>query len=577
MVYASIYELLAQQAASRPQITAVLVKEGGAYRPVDWLSLYEQVQRVARALVSLGVRPGDRVCLAADTRLAWVTIDLGIVAAGGVTVPIYASESADGCRHVAQNSGAVVVFAEDAALVEKLKRERSRLGGVRQVIQLCGSVEPSDGWVRLWDEILQGAVAVDAELAERRRALTPQGIATIIYTAGTTGWPKGVVLTHANLLYVAQGIANSGFIDQDDVQLIYLPLAHSLGKVLVLSWLTTGHTLAFAESPNTVMRNLLEVRPTIMAGVPRLYERIYATITQRALASGLITSRLFLEAAELSRKRGEAEAGHRELSALESIELATLGPLVFDRVRIGLLQAMGGRMRLMFCGGAPLSAKVAWFLRDAGLDVLEGYGLTETSAATTLSLPKGWRIGAVGLPLEGTELRSAEDGVLDSAGWLHTGDIGFVDGEGFLHITDRKKDIIVTAGGKNVSPQNLENLLKSYPLISHAVVHGDRRKFLCALVTLEGRALRAFASERSLGDSSYAELTQKHEVRQAVEDIVARVNEQLASFEQLRRFKILEHDFTIEAGELAASDQVKRRVIYERYRSIFDSFYEEQY
>jgi len=597
MAHRSLHDLLARQVAAAPDRVAALCKRDGEFRPSTWAELGERVERLARALVRLGVAPGDRVCLIAETSLEWVFVDLAVVRAGGVTVPIYTAEVPDGVAFVATDSGAVLVFAQDVAQVRKLRRERAKLGNVRGVVQLHGTPELGDGWVTTLAEVEQQGAAPGSELTGRDVA--PDDVATIIYTAGTTGRPKGAVLTHANLLYEAEAIEHIRLVGDDDLQLLYLPLAHSLGKVLVVAWLGTGHTLAFAESPAAVMNNLLEVRPTFMAGVPRHYERIYANVVSRALEAGAITSRLFVEATALSARRGEAETHHRSLSTLDSLRFSALRRLVFDRVAAGLREALGGRMRLMISGGAPLSPKIAWFLRDAGLMVLEGYGLAESSAATTVNRPDRWRIGSVGLPLPGTHLRIAADGevllkgrgvmrqywqnpeatreVLDGDGWLHTGDIGFIDGGGFLHITDRKKDIIVTAGGKNVAPQKLENLLQSHPLISHAVVHGDRRKFVSALLTLDTGGLRALAAEQGLGNGSYAELTQKHEVRRVVEGIVEGFNEQLASFEAVRRFKILEHDFSIDSGELAPSMKVKRRVVYERYRDIFDGFYDERY
>ncbi len=599
MSYQTIYDLLRVHAGERPHETAALARRHGSYAPLTWSALDDRVQRLARGLVALGLEPGERVCLIAETSIDWVVADLAVVAAGGVTVPVYTAEVPDAVQWIAADSGASYVIAEDPIQVAKLKRERARLGAVRQVVQLRGAHDPGDAWVLAAEDVERRGAGKAAELEARTAAVGRDDLATIIYTAGTTGRPKGVVLTHASLLYEAEAVTDVGLLVPDELQLIYLPLAHSLGKVLVIAWLATGHVLAFAESPATVMRDVLEVKPTFMAAVPRFFERMYATIVRRAVEAGAITHRLFAEATALSAKRGEAEARSRRLGALEAVRFAALRRLVLDRVANGVEQALGGRMRLMISGGAPLSPKIAWLLRDAGLMVLEGWGLAETSAATTVNRPDRWRIGSVGLPMPGTRLRIADDGeilvqgggvmreywgspeatreVLGDGGWLRTGDIGFLDDDGFLHITDRKKDIIVTAGGKNVAPQKLENLLQSHPLVSHAVVHGDRRKYLSALVTLDAQALRALAAERGLGNGSYAELSQRQEVRKELERIIDGLNEQLPAFEAIRRFKILEHDFTIEAGELAPSLKVKRRVIYQRYKTIFDAFYDELY
>ncbi len=594
----SIFDLFVEHAEKNGGKTAALSKVSGTYRPFTWKQLYDDARRVSAGLVGLGVQPGDRVILISQTRLEWLVCDMGILGAGAVTVPIYPSNLADDCQYITENSGAVVVLAEDATQVQKFRAERARLPNVKKVIQLTGAVSGGDDWVVGYEDWKTKAPTDEAALEARRQSLTRDSLLTIIYTSGTTGRPKGVVLTHAAMLYEAEAILQIDLVRPDELQFLFLPLAHVLGKVLIIAWLASGHTFAIAENLNTIKENLGETKPTMMAAVPRIYEKFHATVVQKGLSAGGTKAKLFRAALELSEKNIEAEMQRKSLGAADTLKFAVLKKLIFKKVGAGLSEVLGGRMRLMVSGGAPLSPKIAAFFRDAGVTVLEGYGLTETSAATTVNRPNNNRLGTVGLAMPGMHLRIAEDGEIlikgpavmreywknpdatresiDKDGWFHSGDIGIIDGGGFLKITDRKKDIIVTAGGKNVAPQNIENLLKTHPLISQAVIHGDKRKFLSALITIDPDALKRMAGEQSLGNGSYAELTQKPEVQKAVEAALGDFNRQLASFESIKKFKILEHDFTVESGELTPSLKVKRKVINERYKNIFDGFYEER-
>lgn len=584
----------AEQFGSR---TAALVKHDGLYKAVTWGDMGTEAQAMSAGLIAMGIQAGDRICLISQTRLEWVTTDMGIIGAGAVTVPIYPSNLADECQFIVENSGAAAVFAEDDTQVQKLRAERARMPGLKKVIQMSGAVRDADGWVITLDE-LKKTQADPALLVERRKSLGRDSILTIIYTSGTTGRPKGVVTTHDNMLYEAEGITQIDLVRDTDVQLLFLPLAHSFAKVLEIAWLATRHVMAFAESMQSIKPNLAEVRPTLMAGVPRIFEKFHGAVMQKGTSGGGLKAQLFLRAADLSQKNGEAESQKKALSLRDKLEFAILKQLVFKKVGAGLRATLGGRMRAMVSGGAPLSPKIAWFFRDAGVEVLEGFGLTETSAATTVNRYGSNRVGTVGLPLPGTEVRLADDGELLlkgrgvmreywknpeatqevlKDGWFHTGDIATVDADGFVRIVDRKKDIIVTAGGKNVAPQNLENLIKTHKLISQVVVHGDKRNFLSALVTLDPDALKLFAQEHGLGNGSYAELTQKPQVYKAVQSAMDGFNAQLAKYETIKKFKILEHDFSQESGELTPSLKIKRKVVNQRYKSIFDGFYEEAY
>jgi long-chain acyl-CoA synthetase len=598
MASQSILDLVHEQVSQRGDATATLVKRDGQYRPTTWTQLWADAEQAARALIAVGIEPGDRVNIVSNSRYEWVTLDLGILAAGAVTVPIYPSNLPDECHYVSDHSGARLVFAEDASQVRKFIEIRDKLGDVIKVVQMTGELEQEDDWVlSMTDFLALGEAITNEQLEAARASLGPESILTIIYTSGTTGRPKGVVLTHANMIYEAESVRKIGLISTEDVQLLFLPLSHSFAKVLEAGWIATGHVLAFAESMQTIKQNLGEVRPTVMAGVPRVYEKFYAAVVEKGLAAPGAKGKLFATALELSAKKGELELHGESLGFVDSLKFGLLRRLVFAKIHAGVMEILGGRMRLMLSGGAPLARKIAWFFRDADIVVLEGYGMTETSAGTTVNLPDNNQIGTVGPPMPGTDVKIADDGeillrgpgimreywrnpeataetIVD--GWLHTGDIGKINPKtGALEITDRKKDLIITAGGKNIAPQNIENLIKTDRLISQCVVHGDRRKYLSALLTLDEAGLEDFAKHNGIG-GNYAERSQDPKVRAEVEAVIARANKELASYETIKKFAILEHDFSIETGELTPKLSVKRKVVNSKYGHIFDGFYEEQ-
>jgi long-chain acyl-CoA synthetase len=594
----SILDLLLDHANNRGTDTACLVKAGGKYGPITWAQVWQDAQRVGKALIAAGIEPGDRVNVIGQTAYEWVFTDLGILAAGAVTVPIYPSNLPDECQYVTDHSGARLVFAENADQVDKFLEKRDELGDVLKVVQWHGDKRVDDDWVVTMDEFLAAGEGVTGDqLGERGATLTPDSLLTIIYTSGTTGRPKGVVLTHANMLYEAKVITEVDIVRQDDIQLLFLPMAHVFAKVLEISWLGSGHVLAFAESMNTIKPNLAEVRPTLMAGVPRVFEKFYGAVVEKGSSAEGIKRKLFLEALALSVKNGELEEKGEKLGLIDSAEFGLLKKAVFAKVGEGVMQILGGRMRVMISGGAPLSKKIAWFFRDAGITVLEGYGMTETSAATTINRPGRNQIGTVGPAVPGTEIKIAEDGeilikgpgnmreywrngeataeTIDPQGWLHTGDIGEIDPKTkAVRITDRKKDLIITAGGKNIAPQRIENIVKVHKLISQCVVHGDRRKFISALITLDPEQLPIFAEQHGL-NGDYAELSKNPKVRAEVERLISEANAELASYETIKKFEILDRDFAIETGELTAKLSVKRKVINSKHGHIFDSFYDE--
>ncbi|TPV95858.1 MAG: long-chain fatty acid--CoA ligase [Myxococcales bacterium FL481] len=593
MANESILDFVIDHATNRRDETAALTKVDGEYQPVTWSELWKRAGKIAAALVRAGIEPGDRVGVICHTRIEWVQIDLGILAAGGVTVPIYPSNLATDCQYVLEHSESVLVFCEDDEQTAKLREHEAQLEGVKRVVQITGQPD-EDEWVCSMDTLIGDGQVDEAVLAPRRASLTRESILTIIYTAGTTGRPKGVVLTHGNMLYEGEAVTQIDIVRRDDVQLFFLPLAHVFAKVLEVSWFSVGYVMAFAEGMGTIRQNLAEVRPTFMTGVPRVFERFYSAVVDKGTAGGGLQKKLFLAALEMSQRNGEAELRGESLGLVDTIKFEVLKRVIFTKVGAGIQEILGGRMDRMLSGGAPLAQKVAWFFRDAGLTLVEGYGLTETSAGTCVNRPSLNLIGTVGPALPKTEVKIAEDGEVlvrgpgvmreywknqeatDAClidGWFHTGDIGELDAAtGALRITDRKKDILVTAGGKNVAPQKLENLFKTYKLISQVVVIGDRRKFLSALVTLDADELQKLATRFRL-EGDYATLSQRPEINKAVAAIFEQGNQQLASFETIKKFKILDKDLSVEDGTMTPKLSVRRKVVIARHQASIDEFY----
>ena len=604
----SILDFLLAHVEGRPRDTAALVKRDGTYQQVSWESLWGRAQEVAAGLVALGIEAADHACILSNTRLEWCVTDIGILAAGAVTIPIYPSNLPDECAYIIENSGARVVFTEDAAQSEKMLSVKSQLADqVVAVVQLEGPTPGDDPWIRTFEAFVAAAQPEHQDaLPERRASLSRDSILTIIYTSGTTGRPKGVVLTHGNMMYEAEVIHEQDVVRPDDVQLLFLPMAHVFAKLLEVSWFATGHILAFAENINTLKDNLKEVRPTLMAAVPRVFEKFYAAVLDKGTtlpatpsAGDRIKHGLFATALSLSAKNGALEEEGAALGLVEGLQFAALRRAVFAKIGAAVMDNLGGRMRIMVSGGAPLSKTIAWFFRDAGITILEGYGMTETAAATAVNLPHANVIGTVGPAVPGTKIRIAEDGeilvkgpgvmreywknpeataeTIDADGWLHTGDIGEIDPRmSALRITDRKKDLIITAGGKNVAPQKIENLVKTHKLISQCVVHGDKRKFLSALLTLDREQVESLAAAESI-HGAYEQLRIHPRVTAEITAAINAANAELASYETIKKYEILPEDFSIETGELTAKLSVKRKVVNSKYGHLFDAFYAEKF
>lgn len=578
--------------------TAVRSKIGGAYQAQTWRELGVIAREISLGLVSLGIQPKEHVSILAGTRMEWVAADLGILGAGAITVPIYQSNPAPDCAYIVQNAGSRAVFIDDDKQLAKIHAHRKEMPTLAHVIHMTAS--SAEGYIG-WEELREKGRAYDAAnpraYGERMATLTPQTPLTIIYTSGTTGAPKGAILSHGNMMFEANALNEMNIVSHEDDQLLFLPMAHVFAKVLECCWFRQGHVMSFAENVDKLVQNMSEVHPTLMGAVPRVYEKIYSRVIASGTEGGGIKAKLFQWALSVEARVAEVEKKDRAPSGLLALEWRVAHKLVFSKIKDKLDALFGGKMRIFVSGGAPLSTKIAFFFKHAGLVVLEGYGMTETSAGATIARPHLNKPGTVGLPLPGSEVTIASDGevllrgphimlgyhglpeatreTIDSDGWLHTGDIGTLDPDGCLRITDRKKDLIITAGGKNVAPQNLENQLKTIPLVSQAVVLGDRRKYLCALFTLNYEAALRLAEAQNIEPRTPDALAKNEAIRAALQAALDQFNSSVAQFESIKKFAILPGDFTQESGELTPSLKVKRKLVAERYSSIVDGLYDE--
>ncbi|HZJ55899.1 MAG TPA: long-chain fatty acid--CoA ligase [Myxococcaceae bacterium] len=590
----TIPELLLERVAATPAATAFLEPQGEGWSPVSWQQLGDRVRAAASGVRALGLRPGDRCALLSGTRLEWIVADLATLCSGGATTTIYPSSTAEDSAFIIDDSAAVLVFAENGEQVRKLASRRDALGTVKRVIVFDGAPS-ADGWVITLDQLMQLGRESDARdpAAHERtaRSVRPSDLATLIYTSGTTGRMKGVELLHDGWIYEAEAIDTLGLLTPEDVQYLWLPLAHIFGKVLEVAQLRIGFVTAIDGRVERLVDNLPRVKPTFIAAVPRIFEKIYNRVIGVAKETGGVTYAIFKWAfgvgAEVSRLRlaGRAPGG------LLALKHAVASRLVFSK-----LQArFGGRLRFFVSGSAPLSRTIAEFFHAADVLILEGYGLTESSAATCVNLPRRYRFGTVGPPLPGTELKIAEDGevlirgrgvmrgyhglpeltaeALDSEGWLHTGDLGHLE-DGFLAITGRKKDLLKTSQGKYVVPSDLELRLKvTCPLVSQVLVHGNNRHFVSALISMDPESIRAWAVSREMKETSYEDLVRSPEVFGLVQECVTVLNAQLPSFASIKRFVILPQDLTVESGDLTPSMKLKRQLVEQKYRALLDELY----
>jgi long-chain acyl-CoA synthetase len=593
-VFRTIPELFLHRVQSTPEARAFLHPAGDSWTAVTWREVGERVRAVACGLRALGLRGEERCSLLAGTRLEWILADLGTLCAGGATTTIYPSTTAEECAYIIKDSGSIFVFADNEEQVRKLSARRTELRAVKNVIVFDGFPGP-DGWVISLAQFMERGRATDSQqpgaYQQIARSVQGQSLATLIYTSGTTGRPKGVELTHDCWIYESEAIDALGILRQDDIQYLWLPLAHVFGKVLEVAQLRIGFLTAIDGRVDRLVENLAAIRPTFVAAVPRIFEKVYNRVVGGAKEAGGAKYALFKWAfgvgSQVSRLR-QAGKGPGPLLALKN---AVATGLVFSKLRA----RFGGRLRFFVSGSAPLGRTVGEFFDAANITVLEGYGLTESSAATCVNLPGRNRVGTVGPPLPGTELKIAQDGeilirgrgvmrgyhglpdltqeALDPEGWLHTGDIGNIE-DGFLRITDRKKDLFKTSTGKYIAPSDLENRLKvACPQVGQVLVHGANRNFISALIALDPETLKTWAQANGQAERSYAELASSLEMHAVVERCVTELNGQLPNYATIKRFLILPQDLTIESGDLTPSLKLKRQAVERKYRQLLDDLY----
>ncbi len=596
--FRSVYEMFQHRVSSTPDLEAMSGRRDGQWHAMTWREADRRVRAVAGGLLSLGFQKGERAAILATSRPEWVIADLAILAAGGATSTIYTSNTSEESAYILADSGSRVCFVENALQDAKIRDVRDQLPGVVQLIQIDGEPRVADGWTITLAELERRGeewnAANPGKLDEAATAVGPEDLATLIYTSGTTGKPKGVMLTHDNWLAEAEACAEMNVLSPTDKQLLFLPLAHSFAKVLQVLFIRAGVPTAIDGVIDDLVANLAVVRPTVMGGVPRVYEKVYNKVVTGAREGGGLKYKIFQWALDVGGQVSRIRQKGGQPPGLLAFKHRLADKLVFSKLKARL----GGRLRFLISGGAPLSRAIAEFFHACDILILEGYGLTETSAGSLFNRPERYKFGTVGLPVPGLEVRIAEDGeillrgrsvmkgyynlpqdtaeALEPDGWFHTGDIGQLDADGFLTITDRKKDILVTAGGKNIAPQNIEGQLKAgCPYVSQVVMLGDRRPFCVALITLNEETTGKWAREHGIDYKSYADLASRPEVKQLIRDGVEAVNAHLASYERIKDFHLLDHDLSQETGELTPKMSVKRKVVESRHKDVLEGFYKE--
>lgn len=573
------------------QNVAVMYKSGGSWQKKSWQEYYHDVESVGAALLSLGVKEGDRVAIMANTRYEWCVADLGVLGIKAVTVPIYQNSTAEDIEFILNNCEAKVLLCESKGPLKLFTSVRSKCPKVEKVIVFEDDVKGESliTWSqlrKLGHEYLKNHPTQYRDLCA---TLKPSDEATILYTSGTTGQPKGVLLTHLQAFSeVSEAFPLCGVTDKD-ISLTFLPYAHILGRIEHWGHLFIGTTLAFAESIEKIRNNLLEIKPTYMVSVPRIFEKIYGAILA-GIQTKPLKLKLFNWALEVGKEVGEYKMSGQILTLDLLLKYELARKLVLGKIT----EAFGGRLRFAISGGAPISKDIATFFHSAGILILEGYGLTETTAAITVNTPFNYRFGSVGRPIGDVQIKIADDGEIlvksnkvmkeyyknpqatkevFTDGWFHTGDIGEILPSGDLRITDRKKDLIKTAGGKYVAPQRLEGLLKLCPYISHIHIHGDQKKYIVALLTLDRPAVEKLAAEKNVECKDWIDLVNGPFVRELVRKAMSDANSQLASWESIKKYALLPDEFTVEGGELTPSLKVKRKVLDQRFKDKIDELY----
>jgi long-chain acyl-CoA synthetase len=593
---ASMARMFLDRVAATPQAESFRYPVSGGWQSTTWQQTGDRVHALAAGLISLGVAAEERVAIISTTRHDWVLADFAIMCAGAATTTVYPTTPADDVAFILADSGSRFAFAENDTQIEKLREYREKLPELEQVVTFDGTAD--DDWVISFAELERRGREHLSTLPDvvdtAVDAIEPENLATLIYTSGTTGRPKGVRLVHDNWTYEGKAIEALDLLRPNDVQYLWLPLSHSFGKVLLSGQLAIGFASAVDGDITKLVEQLGVVRPTFMAGAPRIFEKVQHRVTSMVEEEGGAKAKIFHWAYGVGRQVSALQRAGKSVSPVLKVQHAIADRLVFSKLR----GRFGGQVRYFVSGSAALSDKVAEFFHAAGILILEGDGLTETSAASFVNRPHDYKFGTVGWPLPGTQVRVADDGeilvrgpgvmrgyhnlpretgeTLTDDGWFRTGDIGELDDQGFLCITDRKKDLIKTSGGKYVAPQAIEVMFKALcPYASAIVVHGDGRNYVSALIALDPEAIEKWAELNGAAGSSYEDLSQRDDVRAMLQGYIDEMNSRLPRWETIKKFAVLPEDLTVESGDLTPSLKVKRKVVEKKYAAVLDGFYEE--
>jgi len=567
----------------------------GQWKQISWSEYVAASEKLAGALAASGVQRGDRVAIMSNTRFEWAAADMAILCMGAVTVPIYQSSPIDDVEFILTNSEATAVFVEDQGQYEKFLKVAKRTE-VKAVISFSSCKSQGDSPCLSMEKALEKGTDFLRKnpkwFDETARSVKPEDLATIVYTSGTTGVPKGVMLLHSCIISECEDLLITLDIGPTDSTLTFLPYAHIFGRVEHWMHIYTGWVMWYAESIDRIAANLIDAKPTLLMAVPRIFEKVYNRVLSQAQEGSGIKCKIFNWAASVGSEVSKFKQRHQEVPLPLLLQYQVAYKLVFSK----LAAKMGGNIRFFVSGGAPLAKEIAEFFHAASIMVCEGYGLTETTAAVFVNTPYKYKFGTVGLAVGDTQVKIAGDGEIlvkggkimkgyfknDSAtaevmtdGWFHTGDIGELDSEGFLRITDRKKDLIKTAAGKMVAPQKIENVLKTNKLVSQVVVYGDKMKYLVALITLNPDEVKKFAETHGIKDGNYASIVKNPKIQQAVKEVIQEKNSALGSWETIKNFAILPGELTVEAGELTPSLKVKRKFCSEKYGDVIKGLYAE--
>ncbi len=595
----SIPQKFFDRAQAHPEQVLFHNKEQGKWRAISWKEAATVTSEIANGLISLGLQTNDKVSILSENRLEWLYADLGTISAGGVTAAIYPSNLPDEVEYIVNHSEAIFIFVSNQGQLKKLEGRETRMKDLKKLIlfdQADNFPKDAISLEQLRELGRRHAAEHPGELEGRIKSLTPDHLLTLIYTSGTTGPPKGVMLTHGNIIWVYHALEDvlEGLlsIDQTDLHLSYLPYAHAMERIGGIYFgIFRGLQIAIAEGIDKLTGNIAEMKPTLLLGAPRVYEKIYSGLLKRIEAESPLKKKLFWWAIKVGKEASKYRFNRLPMPLRLWPKFFLADRLVFRQVK----QRFGGRLKFMLSAAAPISPEILDFFAGLDLMVLEGWGMTETSAPSTITRPGKLKIGTVGLPLKGVEIKIGDDGEIlvrggnifkgyfkdpvqtkegfEPDGFFHTGDIGEIDPDGCIKITDRKKDLIITAGGKNISPQNIENLMKTDIYLSEFVAYGDSKKFLVGLVTLDEEAVTAWAKEHGIAYKDFAELSQRPEVYKLIEGRVAELNKRLPSYSTVKRLKILPQQFSQEAGEITPTMKLKRKVVNKKYRDLLESMY----